>query len=115
MIRNPTASGTRIPPVSRNCWSRKHLENLRKGLGATDVVKLANGFVLFSVDGVESAESLIFAYKSFKMAPRFITRVPIRNIRLRVVGTRGAYTYDVSTISSTSFQCCQIHKIQIAK
>lgn len=87
MIRNPTASGTRIPSMARN-WSKKHLENLKRGLGATDVVKLANGFILFCVDDVHYAESLIFAYKSFKMAPHFITRVPMKNMKLRVVGTR---------------------------
>ena len=73
-IRNPTASGTRIPSMA-GIWSRKHLENLKRGLRANDVVKLANGFVLFSVNHpVYDGQSLIFAYKSFKMAPRLIAQ-----------------------------------------
>ena len=66
--------------------TRKNLENLRRGLGAADVVKLANGVLLFSVDHMESEEnegSLIFAYKSFKMAPRLIAMVPLKNAKIR--------------------------------
>ena len=56
------------------------------GLGAADVVKLANGFILFSVDDMEESEeagSLIFAYKCFKMAPRLIAMVPLKNAKIR--------------------------------
>ena len=90
MIRNPKATATRIPSMMVR-WSRKHLQNLRRGLGATDVVKLANGFLLFSVDDVDGdgeEHSSIFAYMSFKMAPRLIAMVPMKNAKLRVIGTR---------------------------
>ena len=69
MIRNPTATGTRVPSMAGR-WSRKNLHNFKRGLGATDIVKLANGFLLFSVDSVDieertldTEESWIFAYR----------------------------------------------------
>ena len=73
--------GLELTPRS---WSRKNLENLKRGLGAADVVKLANGFILFSVDDyMENEGSLIFAYKCFKMAPRLIAMVPLKNAKIR--------------------------------
>ena len=97
MIRNPTATGTRIPSMSvcLSVWSRKHINNIKRGLRATDVVKLANGFILFAVEFQGYSESWIFAYKCFKIAPRLIANFPMRDARIRVVGTRDACTYDV--------------------
>ena len=99
MIRNPTAAGTRIPSMSvcLSVWSRRHVNNIKRGLRATDVVKLANGFILFAVEFQGYSESWIFAYKCFKIAPRLIANFPMRDARIRVVGTRGACTYDVYT------------------
>ena len=88
VITKTKAVGIRISDRTVK-MSKKHLENLQRGLSATDIASLANGFLLFSVEGMESEDaSWIFAYKAYVMAPRLIAMVPLKNAKLSVIGTR---------------------------